>query len=131
MIFEKHDFKKYPELTNKQLREAPFESPHQQITEDFFADVISVHDGDTIRLRTDFRDFTFPLRFLEIDAPELGEGGEEAGNWLRARLLGAKVQIIMDPINRVDKWGRLLGQVFHNGLDVGTEMLQRGLVTEI
>ena len=59
---EDHDYKKFPELTNKQINEFGFQSPHKQITEDFDATVVHVTDGDTIRLRTDFRDFTFPLR---------------------------------------------------------------------
>ena len=77
MVFV-HDYKAFPELTNAQLQTMQFSSPHPQITEDFTAEVVKVHDADTIRLRTDFRDFDFPLRLLDIDAPELNEGGEEA-----------------------------------------------------
>ena len=90
---------------------------------------MKVHDGDTITLTTDFRDFEFPLRFLDIDAPEMNEGGKEARDWLRSRILGEDVRIIIDPRNRVDKYGRLLGRVFHMGLDVGDEMLRMLLVT--
>ena len=70
-----HDFKNFPELTNSQLKVFYFDSPHKQITEDFVATVVKVTDGDTVRLETDFRAFTFPLRMAEIAAPELGEGG--------------------------------------------------------
>ncbi len=122
-----HDFKKFPELTNKQLQELQFLSPHKQITEDFMATVVKVHDGDTITLSTEFRDFTFPLRFLDIDTPEMNEGGEEARDWLTVRLLNEKVEIQINKDNRVDKYGRLLGRVFHTGLDVGEEQLNRGL----
>lgn len=128
MVFE-HDYNNFPELTNRQLEELGFTSPHKQITEDFEAKVVKVHDGDTITLRTEFRDFDFPLRFFGIDAPELNAGGEEAGDWLRDRILNEEVQIIIDVNNRVEKYGRLLGRVFHNGLDVGDEMLRLGLVT--
>ena len=122
-----HDFKNYPELTNRQIQEDPFRSPHKQITEDFEAVVVKVHDGDTITLRTDFRDFDFPLRSFGIDAPELNEGGEEAGDWLRNRILGKTVKIMISSSNRVDKYGRLLGSVFHAGMDVGDEELRLGL----
>jgi len=122
-----HDFKKNPELRNAQIEVMQFESPHKQITEDFTAFVVRVHDGDTITLRTDFRDFDFPLRFLDIDAPEMNAGGEVARDWLRGRILGEEVQIKIDRKNRVDKYGRLLGRVFHMGLDVGEEELQLGL----
>lgn len=129
-MVEEHDFKKFPELTNNQIRNHII-SPHPQFIEDFEAKVTKVHDGDTIRLRTDNRDFDFKLRLLDIDAPELntGEPGIQAGNWLRDRILGEDVTIQMDPNNRVGKFGRLLGKVIHVGLDVGEEMLTMRLVT--
>lgn len=129
MIFKEHDYKKYPELTNSQLAEMLFDSPHQQILEDFDAEVVAVHDGDTITLKTDFRDFNFPLRFLDINAPELAEnGGIEARDWLADKILNQKVTIVIDTKNRVGKWGRLLGRVMYQGLDISQEMLNLGLV---
>ncbi len=128
MVFE-HDYKEFPELTNRQIDEFGFTSPHKQITESFEAEVVKVHDGDTITLRTDFRDFDFPMRFLDIDAPEMNAGGEEARDWLRDRLLGEVMQILINTKNRVDKYGRLLGRVMNSGLDVGDEMLRMGMVT--
>ncbi len=128
MVFE-HDYKEFPELTNSQIEEFGFTSPHKQITEDFKATVVKVHDGDTITLFTTFRDFRFPLRFLGIDAPEMNAGGEEARDWLSGRILGEVVQIIINFKNRVDKYGRLLGYVFHMGMDVGDEQLRLGQVT--
>ena len=124
-----HDYKNYPELSNSQLEELQFSSPHKQITEDFIAEVIKVHDGDTVTLRVDFRDFYFPLRFLSIDAPELSEGGEQAGDWLRSRIEGRIVKVRIDPLQRVGKYGRLLGRVVCDGLDVADEMLNAGLVS--
>lgn len=117
MVFE-HDYKNFPELTNSQIEEFGIRSPHKQITEDFTAEVIKVHDGDTITLRTSFRDFDFPLRLAGIDAPELNAGGEVARDWLKKRIEGDNVLILIDQDNRVEKWGRLLGQVLHGGLDI-------------
>ena len=122
-----HDFVKYPELTNSQLNEWPHNSPHKQITESFYADVVKVTDGDTIRVMMDERDFDFPIRFLDIDAKEMNEGGEYAKDWLTSRILNENVKIQINHNKRVDKWGRLLGRVFHNGLDVGEEEIQKGL----
>lgn len=127
---EEHDFKKYPELTNQQISEFGLLSPHVQLTEDFDATVVKVHDGDTVTLRTSTRDFDFPIRFLDIDAPELGEGGEEARDWLEGVILGEEVRIVLDTNNRVDKYGRLLGRVLSRGLDVADMMLSLGLVQE-
>ena len=127
MVFE-HDYENYPELTNKQLQEFHFSSPHPQIVADFSATVIKVHDGDTITLRTDFRDFDFPLRFLDIDAPEMNAGGEAARDWLKSKILGHEISVSIDTDNRVGRYGRLLGRIFFNGINLGMEMLYLGLV---
>ena len=127
---KEHDYKKFPELTNTQLQEFGFTSPHIQITEDFEAKVIKVTDGDTITLNTTFRDFNFPLRFLDIDAPELNEGGEEAKEYLKDQIEGELVQIQINKNNRVGKFGRILGQVISRGMNMGEAMLSLGLVKE-
>jgi hypothetical protein len=59
MVFE-HDYVANPELTNQQLAEYGWDSPHEQIERDFEAVVVKVHDGDTVTLRVGFRDFDFP-----------------------------------------------------------------------
>jgi endonuclease YncB( thermonuclease family) len=121
-----HDYKKYPELTNKQLETMELESPHKQITEDFMATVVKVHDGDTITLRVDFREFDFPLRLLNIDAPEMSEGGEEARDYLKGVILDEEVEIKIDRNNRVGKYGRLLGKVVSLGMDMGEALVRLG-----
>jgi endonuclease YncB( thermonuclease family) len=123
-----HDFQRFPELSNSQLETFRFSSPHPQILEDFEAVVEKVHDGDTVTLTTSFRDFSFPLRLLDIDAPELSEGGDETRDWLSNRILGNRVMVVIDPRNRVGKYGRLLGKIMHGGMDVGEEMLMLGRV---
>ena len=128
MVFE-HNYKDFPELTNKQLSEFGFSSPHEQITQDFFAVVVKVVDGDTVTLSAEFRDFNFPLRLLDIDAPEMNEGGRTAKDWLSDRVLGSEVEIRINPANRGGKFGRLLGKIFHNGMDLGQEMFYLGLVS--
>lgn len=125
----KHDYKNYPELTNSQLETMRFSSPHEQIEADFEAVVVKVHDGDTVTLRVDFRDFDFPLRFLNIDSPELNEGGSVTRDWLKGKIEGQKVQVLIDPTQRVGKYGRLLGRIFYNGMDVGQEEINLGLAS--
>ena len=127
MVFE-HDYKNFPELTNRQMEEEQFNSPHKQITENFFAKVTKVIDGDTIRVLWDERDFDFPVRFLDVDAPEMNEGGAKAKSWLKARIEGEEVEVQINPKQRVDKWGRLLGKIFHRGMITGDEMSYLGLV---
>lgn len=129
MPYFDHDFRRFPELTNSQLEQFGFVSPHVQIDFDFQAVVVAVHDGDTITVRTDFRDFDFPIRLSGIDAPELSEGGDAARDWLSGVLLGESVQVFLDVNNRVGKYGRLIGIVVYNGMDVAEEMFYLGLVS--
>jgi endonuclease YncB( thermonuclease family) len=127
-----HDFVNFPELTKSQMEFYYFESPHKQIFEDFTAEVVKVHDGDTVTLRCNFRDFDFPLRFINIAAPEMRVNkspngpGEAAQSWLENKILGEEVQIHINPNNRVEKWGRLLGYVIFRGMDIGEEEVNSG-----
>ena len=111
-----HDFKKFPELTNGQLDIYYWDSPHKQITESFVGTVVKVTDGDSIRLKTSFRDFDFPLRLQEIDAAELDTPeGRKAQQWLEREILGEEVYVEVNFKNRVGKFGRLIGDVVHMG----------------
>jgi endonuclease YncB( thermonuclease family) len=125
-----HDFKRFPELTNRQAELYYWDSPHRQIFEDFHARVVKVTDGDTIRVSVDFRDFDFPIRFLDIDAPEIKEpNGEKVQRYLASRILGRRIDVDINPRNRVDRWGRLLGKISEGGIDMGDDMLRQGMVT--
>ena len=121
-----HDFKKFPELTNNQMQFYYFDSPHKQITEGFIADVVKVIDGDTIRVKTNFRDFNFPIRFANINAPELKKGGLESASWLKSQLLNKEVYIKIDSTNRVGKFGRLIGDIILGGQSMSDLSLMLG-----
>ena len=119
-----HDFKRFPELTNTQMQFYYWESPHRQITGDFSAKVIKVSDGDTIRVEWTERNFDFPIRLTNLAAPELNEkGGLESQRWLSKQILGEEVDIILHP-SRVEKWGRLLADVFHRGMLISEESVR-------
>ncbi len=121
------DFDKFPELTNNQMELYYFDSPHQQISENFSARVNDVIDGDTINVRVDFRDFKFPIRIAEIAAPELNEvDGEQSKSWLESQIDRQTVEVEIDPNNRVEKWGRLLGKIIIGGIDIGEESVNQG-----
>ncbi len=119
-----HDFKRFPELTNSQMPLYYFNSPHRQITEGFLAKVIRIIDGDTIRVKWDERNFDFPVRLLNIDAPELDEGGLESALWLKNEILGEEVYVTIDRKQRVEKWGRLLGEIIHMGRNINQLSLE-------
>lgn len=119
-----HDFKKFPELTNAQMQVYYFESPHKQITEDFRAHVEKVHDGDTITVTCDFRDFKFPIRLAKINAPELNEPeGRNSKYWLKDQIEGQDVDVLINKKNRVGKYGRLIGIILFNGSNLNDEAL--------
>jgi|TARA_Y100000310_G_scaffold81786_1_gene78367 micrococcal nuclease len=122
-----HDFTAFPELTNSQMQIYYFESPHKQITESFRAKVVKVTDADTIRVEWSDRDFNFPIRLIDISAPEMNEaGGERGKKWLESEILNEKVDIIINPKRRVGKWGRILGEIIHRGLNINEEAIRTG-----
>lgn len=121
-----HDFKRFPELSNRQMQFYYFESPHKQITENFTARVVKVSDGDTIRVECDFRDFSFPIRIAKLAAPELNqEGGHESQSWLETLIFGDEVEVVLSK-QRVEKWGRLLAEVFHMGDSISDASIRSG-----
>lgn len=120
-----HDFKKHPELSNAQLQIYYWDSPHRQITEDFIAKVVKVVDGDTVRLNWEERNFDFPLRMIKIDAPDEGSEREVSKRWLEEQILGEEVEIALDKA-RIDKWGRVLGDVIHQGRSMANLSLDLG-----
>jgi endonuclease YncB( thermonuclease family) len=132
------DFKNFPELPNKQMDFYYWESPHKQMFETFNAKVIRVHDADTIIVRVPERNFDFPIRFSNSSARELKEtperdtshqlcaDGKTAQRWLEERILGEEVTIILTK-TRVEKWGRLLGKVIFQGIDLGDELVTAGM----
>lgn len=118
-----HDFNRFPELTNSQMQFYYFDSPHKQITEGFIGEVVKVTDGDTFTVKTDFRDFNFPIRMAEINAPEMSEGGEESKKWLEDKIMGEEIYIKVNPKNRVGKFGRIIGEVFLGGVNINERSL--------
>ena len=133
-----HDFKNWPELRNNELDFYYWQSPHKQLFETFDAKVIRVHDADTIIVRIPERDFDFPVRFSNSSARELKEkperdtshqlcaDGPTAQQWLEEKILGEDVTVILTK-TRVEKWGRLLGKVRFQGMDLGEELTWNGM----
>jgi len=126
-----HDFKKFPELTNRQMELYYNESPHKQIVDTFQARVVKITDGDTIRVTCEFRDFDFPVKLIDVQAPEKNEGGyRESKEALIEKILGEEVDVIVNPNERVGKWGRILGKIYHGGININEEMIREGHAVE-
>ncbi len=123
-----HDFKRFPELTNSQMQFYYFESPHRQITEDFWGDVVKITDGDTIHVKWSEREKPIVVRFMGTAAPELDEqGGLESATWLAGQIFKEYVQVQIDPDLRVEKWGRMLGRIINMGIDVNEASIDAGM----
>jgi len=121
------DFDKFPELPTSAASLYYIESPHKQIFHDIRAKVVKVIDGDTIRVEWEKRDFDFPVRLLDIDAPELNAGGKESQEWLEGWLIDEEIDILIDEKNRVGKFGRLLGTVLLDGLNMNELSIAMGM----
>ena len=124
------DWVKFPELRNSELEIYYMQSPHKQILGNFRAKCVKVIDGDTIRVRWDRRDFDFPVRFWGTDAPELNqEGGSESQSWLESVILDEEIEILIDPDNRVGKFGRILGTIMSRGMNINEDSIRQGWAT--
>ena len=86
--------------------------------------VMHVSDGDTLWVQPDHGGEARKLRLAALDAPERCQlWGQQAWRALHTRLLGQPVQV---ESGRLDTYGRLLAQVWHEGQDVGAWMVSQG-----
>lgn len=98
-----------------------FASAHGQKT--FTAKVVGVHDGDTITV-LDSRNQQFKIRLAGIDAPELRqEFGQKSKYNLSGFIFGKNVLI---SFTKTDKYGRIVGKVSLNGVDVNLKQIEDG-----
>ena len=125
-VFEgEHDWIKFPEVSNNSS--LFYESPHPQVMGNIVVDVIRVKDADTIEVRWSERKFLFPVRLVDIYAPEKNTWeGRRGKAWLKSKIQGQEVELIIDQRNKVGKWGRLLAIIMHNGSNINEELIQEG-----
>lgn len=105
--------------------EAPNISPNTTPnTGELVAQVQKVADGDTVTLR-DAQHQTHRVRLAFIDAPEKKQPyGEAARQNLAKIVLNQQVKV---KIIERDHYGRIVGQIQAQGLDVNYQMIQSGL----
>ena len=86
--------------------------------------IISVGDGDTIRVRDGSEKLT--VRLACIDAPEMSQDpyGERSRNFLKKMLpLGAKVTL---RIQTIDRYGRSVAEVFTKRGNINESIIEQG-----
>lgn len=98
--------------------------------------VVKVHDGDTFTVNIagcpDVLCKNMPVRISGIDAPEMkGKCSQEtagaiaAKNYLTGQVMNAQDIALHDPTR--DKYFRISAHVFADGVNVGDEMVKKGL----
>jgi micrococcal nuclease len=94
--------------------------------------VTQVVDGDTVHVARGWRNTT--VQFLGVDTPETVHPdkpveffGPEASEFTKKTLKGKKVHLEFEPLDRIDKYGRLLAYVYlSDGSLFNAELIKRG-----
>jgi endonuclease YncB( thermonuclease family) len=90
---------------------------------DITGTVTSVYDGDTLTLLTANKQ-QVKVRLADIDTPERKQPyGTEARQALQALALNQIAEITVETI---DRYGRTVGRVAVNGIDVSAELVRQG-----
>lgn len=85
--------------------------------------VVSIADGDTLTVLVE-GDRQVKVRLAQIDTPERGAPwSERARQALAERVFGKTVTV---QVVEVDRYGRSVGTVYLDGMDVNAEMVRRG-----
>src|SRR5205085_2880052 len=85
--------------------------------------VVRIADGDTITI-LDSGNMQHHIRLQGIDAPEMGQSFGKVAKWNLSRLIYE--QSVNVEVMKTDRYGRLVGKVTLNGLDVGLEQIRAG-----
>jgi len=98
----------------------PGSAPIQAV---FTGRVVGVTDGDTLTL-LDAQNVQHTIRLAEIDAPERGQPwGNRSKETLSALVFGKTVTVRQTD---TDRYERVVGRVFAEGVDVNLAMIERG-----
>ena len=97
--------------------------PVDAVGQGLSASVLSIGDGDTIRVRQDRR--TVTVRLACIDAPETTQNpyGQQARRYLQQLLpIGSEVSL---DVKSTDRYGRLVAEVF-SGVNINLKLVEDG-----
>lgn len=85
--------------------------------------VVGVYDGDTLTL-LDAEKQQVKVRLSEIDTPELGQPYGRQAKWALSDLVFGKTVTVN--VQNTDRYGRHVGRVYVDTLDVNAEMVRQG-----
>lgn len=87
--------------------------------------VVGVSDGDTITVLDELDKGRFKIRFFGIDCPEKSQDfGNVAKKHLSSLIFGKRVSV---RFKEIDRYGRIVGKVSLDGIDINLKMLEAGL----
>ncbi len=94
-------------------------------SEEFTGKVVSISDGDTIKvLNSENRQIK--VRLFEIDAPEMSQSfGKKSKSKLSDLIFKKNVKVVF---SEKDQFGRTLGIIYLDGLNINEEMIRTGFV---
>lgn len=92
-----------------------------------YAKVVSVTDGDTIRVSLDGN--VVPLRYIGIDTPETNEPFGRESTQKNIELVSGKDVILYRDVSETDAFGRILRFVFVGDTFINHEMVRQGYAT--
>jgi endonuclease YncB( thermonuclease family) len=97
--------------------------PVDSVGQGISASVLSIGDGDTIRVNQDRR--TVTVRLACIDAPETAQSpyGQQARRYLQQRLPIGR-EVVLD-VKTTDRYGRRVAEVI-SGVNINLEMVEDG-----
>jgi endonuclease YncB( thermonuclease family) len=99
--------------------------PTEGLVENEIAYVINVIDGDTIEVFLDSE--TQRIRYIGIDAPEVGEDGSNLAAQLNRQLVEGKIITLEKDFTDKDQYGRLLRYVYlEDGTFVNLQLVKLG-----
>ena len=91
---------------------------------DFTGKVVKIADGDTVTV-LDRNRVQHRIRLTGIDAPERKQAFGSRSKQSLSKLVFSKTVIVRT--NRRDRYGRVLGKLLINGMDVNKEQIRRGM----
>jgi endonuclease YncB( thermonuclease family) len=94
----------------------------QAAAADLFGRVVSIADGDTITVLVDTTQYR--IRLSDIDAPERRQPWGTRARQMLSSMVFSKA-VVVKP-QTIDRYGRTVGRVFADDLDVNAEMVRQG-----
>lgn len=91
------------------------------------ATVTKIIDGDTIKV--DIEGKVFSVRYIGIDAPEIGTLGADKATAYNSKLVSGKSIILVKDKSETDKYDRLLRYVIVDNIFVNYELVKNGYAT--